>query len=56
MILNPLDGSIQLNIPDDITAAMNFNGAVYDVDLADAAGISTRVFKGTVMLHREITK
>jgi len=54
IILNPIDGSIQLVIPKDVTAAFNFTHAVYDVDLT-LGSYDTRVFKGPVEMYREIS-
>jgi hypothetical protein len=56
MLLNPIDGSIQLTIPAAVTATMKFVNGVYDVDLVDPAGLVWRVFKGTVKFHKEITR
>jgi len=56
MILNAEDGSIELFIEADVTAEFDFVNAVYDVDLEDPSGIVTRVFKGSVIMFREITK
>ena len=53
IILNHLDGSIQLLIPKATTAAFIFKEAIYDVDLIDTAGNETRVFRGPVTNHRE---
>lgn len=55
MILNHLDGSIQLLIPKADTAAFNFKHAVYDVDLMTPGGHEDRVFRGPITLHREVS-
>jgi hypothetical protein len=48
------DAGIELIIPDDITASFNFKNAVYDVDMIGPGGYKQRVFRGPVVLHRDI--
>ena len=55
MVLNAADGSIQLDISAADTALLSFVGGVYDVDLVSPSGFVTRVMRGPVTLHREIT-
>lgn len=55
MVLGATDGSIQLLIAKAATAAFTFKHAVYDVDLSTAGGIETRVFKGPITNHREVS-
>lgn len=55
IVLNHLDGSIQLLIPKTDTAAFTFKHATYDVDLTSPAGNETRVFRGPITNHREVS-
>lgn len=48
------DAGIQLTIPDDITSTFTFKNAVYDVDMISSGGYKQRVFRGPVILHRDI--
>lgn len=52
--LGTVDGVIGLTIDKATTSLFTFKNAVYDVDLVDASGRETRVFKGPVTLHRDI--
>jgi hypothetical protein len=52
--LYPEDGGIELKIPDDVTAGFTFKNAVYDVDMIGPFGYKQRVFRGPVVLHRDI--
>lgn len=60
MTLDGIDGSVRLQIASDITAAFNFVGGVYDIDLWPGGGArptdgSTiiRVFRGPVKMYRD---
>ncbi|MBW2647546.1 MAG: hypothetical protein JRE23_15505 [Deltaproteobacteria bacterium] len=55
IVLTVADGGIQLLIPKVATAAFNFTYGVYDVDMIAPSGYESRVFKGPVTLHREIS-
>jgi hypothetical protein len=55
MQLEAVTGSITLLIPKAVTAAFTFRHAWYDVDLSDASGYETRVFKGPISLEREVS-
>jgi hypothetical protein len=55
LILGTVDGSIQIKIAKAVTAAFTFKHAVYDVDIATAGGVETRVFKGPITNHREVS-
>lgn len=52
------DGGIHLLISATDTAAFDFDNAVYDLELKDAAGSGdvTRVAEGTIKLHKEVTR
>jgi hypothetical protein len=53
LTLNGVDGSIRIQIAAAVTATYNFFNAVYDLDVT-VGGITTRHFKGPVLLHRDI--
>jgi hypothetical protein len=55
MVLTAADGGIELLIPKATTAGFLFKHAVYDVDLATQAGVESRVFKGPITNHREVS-
>lgn len=54
--LNNPTGSIDITIPDDKTAALDFNSALYDLELEDFTGDVVRLLEGVVVLNREVTK
>lgn len=53
MTLDPIDGSVRLQISAEDTAAFKFVGGVYDIDLT-LAGFVSRVFVGPITMHRDI--
>lgn len=55
MILTPEDGSIEISIAAIDTALFTFVNAVFDIDLTVGAHVA-RPIKGTIRLHKEITK
>jgi hypothetical protein len=56
IVITPLTGVIVLNIEATATAALNFQTAVYDLEIESAGGIVTRVLQGKVTLSREVTR
>jgi hypothetical protein len=54
--VNGTDGSINLYIEDTVTAALDFDEGVYDLELEDAAGDTTRLVEGKITLHKEVTR
>ena len=38
------------------SAALDFNSAVYDLEIVSPAGVVTRLVQGTVTLSREVTR
>lgn len=54
--LSPTDGRIEVKIDDTATAAYDFDEAVYDLEVEDAAGDTTRLLYGTVTLSKEVTR
>jgi len=50
------DAGIVLTIPPAITETFKFNQAVYDVEMISPSTDITRIFEGTVTIHKEVTK
>lgn len=50
------DAKITMNIAADVTAAFDFDSAVYDLELIDTLGNVTRLLEGEVELSREVTR
>jgi hypothetical protein len=49
-------GMVVLTIPAAITAAFQFKKVVFDIEIQSAAGVVTRLVKGTMLLDREVTR
>jgi hypothetical protein len=56
MILGGSAGTVTLDVPASITAALDFDVAVYDLELESGTGEVTRLLKGTVLLSPEVTR
>ena len=56
MVLGGALGTITLNVPASITAALDFDTAVYDLELESSGGDVTRLLKGSVGLSPEVTR
>lgn len=54
--IGPLTGELALHISDTDTAALNFDQAVYDLELTAPGGDVTRVLQGKVLLSLEVTR
>jgi len=54
--LSSTDGRIEVTIADDVTAAYDFDEAVYDLEVEDSGGKTTRLLYGTVTLSKEVTR
>jgi hypothetical protein len=54
--ITPLTGVITLTIEAAATASLNFQTAVYDLEIQSAGGIVTRVLQGNVALSKEVTR
>ena len=54
--LSPTDGRIEVTIADDVTAAYDFDEAVYDLEVEDSGGATKRLLYGTVTLSKEVTR
>lgn len=49
-------GTIVLNVSATATAALNFDAAVYDLELESDDGFVTRLLAGSVFLCKEVTR
>jgi hypothetical protein len=54
--ITPLTGVIVLTIEAEATAQLNFQTAVYDLEIESAGGIVTRIIQGKVTLSPEVTR
>lgn len=54
--LNDEVGLIELHIAADDTEALDFDSAVYDLELVDGEGGVIRLIEGRVTLQREVTR
>lgn len=50
------DAKITITIATTVTAALDFETAVYDLELVDASGEATRILEGEVTLSKEVTR
>jgi len=56
LVLGGVAGTITFSMSSAITAALDFDTAVYDLELISAGGIVTRLLKGDVILSKEVTR
>ena len=56
LVITPLTGVITMTISATDTAALNFQSAVYDLEIESAGGIVTRLIEGKVRLSLEVTR
>lgn len=54
-VITGASGVIEFSISDEVTAALDFGGAVYDVELESPAGDVERILEGKISLSREVT-
>jgi hypothetical protein len=54
--ITPLDGKIDMTISAIDTAALNFEAAVYDLEIVSSGGEVTRLVQGKVRLSKEVTR
>lgn len=55
--ISPADGQITVTITDDVTATLDFELAVYDLEIEDGTGdVTTRLIEGEVELIKEVTR
>jgi len=56
IIIGPDPGAFQIHMPATDTAALDFDSAVYDLELVSPTGDVTRILAGDVTLTREVTR
>lgn len=56
LTITPLAGKITLVIPATRTAALDFEEAVWDLEVQSGSGEVTRLVQGPAMLDREVTR
>ena len=56
IVITGATGTIRLVAPASVTAALNFNTAVYDLEIESAVGTVTRLLQGTIELSKEVTR
>jgi len=56
IIIDTATAEIQIVISAAVTAALDFDEAVYDLELEDASGNVTRLIEGNVALIKEVTR
>ena len=56
MKLNNPTGNIRLEAGFEDTRKLDFDTAVYDIDLTNIEGVPIRILQGTVTLSREVTR
>lgn len=54
--ITPLEGRLDLLLSATDTAALDFDRAVYDLEIESAGGEVTRVLTGVVTLSRQVTR
>lgn len=54
--ITPLDGRLDLLVSATDTGALDFDRAVYDLEIESAGGEVTRVLTGGVMLSKQVTR
>lgn len=50
------DGLLEISIPASVTAALDFRGAVYDIEIESPSGTVYRLLEGTAELSKEVTR
>ena len=56
ILLDGVSGMLEIEISAAATSALNFEGAVYDLELVQPDGKVLRLFKGAVSLSLEVTR
>jgi hypothetical protein len=56
IVIDPATGTIELRIDATDTAALAWTQGVYDLELVDATGFTTRLAQGSVSVEREVTR
>jgi len=53
---DPVDGSFVVTITDEVTAAITWTSAVYDLEVETAGGTVKRYLQGKVKVSKEVTR
>jgi hypothetical protein len=56
IVISIVNAEIQIIIDADVTAALDFDAGVYDLELEDASGNVTRLIEGNVAFTKEVTR
>lgn len=56
IVITPLTGELMLVLTATETAALSFDGAVYDLEIVSSGGEVTRLLQGKVSLSLEVTR
>lgn len=56
LVVGGASGTITFNVPAVETAALDFETAVYDLEVESGSGVVTRLLKGDVFLSLEVTR
>lgn len=55
LVITPAEGKIEIVIADDVTAAITESFGVYDLELVDSGGETTKLIRGKVSFVEEVT-
>ncbi len=56
IVINTATAEIQVTISATVTAALDFDEGVYDMELEDGAGVVTRLIEGKMAFVKEVTR
>lgn len=56
LVVTGATGTVTLALTAAQSAALDFDRAVYDIEIVSPAGVVTRLVQGTVTLSREVTR
>lgn len=56
LVVTGATGVVTLSLTATQSAALDFNSAVYDLEIVSPAGVVTRLVQGTITLSREVTR
>lgn len=56
LVVTGATGTVTLALTATQSAALDFDRAVYDIEIVSPAGVVTRLVQGTVTLSREVTR
>lgn len=56
LTLGGTTGSINIYVSAASSSAINFDAAIYDLEITSATGVVTRILEGNAKLNREVTR